>query len=171
MKRWYVVQVYAGYEEAVRVDILRRVQQESLEEGFGEVLVPSAKLKQLTKTEDFKDQQLFPGYILVEMDMNPVTKKTVLASARVSKFLGGNEPVPLSLKEINQIKQQSRGEISLGASKNKFLVGAEVDVVEGPFAGFVGIVEKVDAENDRLVIMVNILGRMMPVELGFNQVK
>ncbi len=171
MKRWYVVQVYAGYEETVKADVLKRVQEEGLHEEFGEILIPSAKLKQLAKNEDFKDQQLFPGYVLIEMEMTPASKRLVLSSVRASRFLGGNDPVPLSVKEINQIRQQSRGEISIGASKNRFTVGSEVDVTDGPFNGFVGIVEKVDSESDRLTVMVNILGRMMPVELGFDQVK
>lgn len=171
MKRWYVVQVYAGYEAIVKKDILKRVQEDDLQEQFGEVLVPAAKLKQLFATEDVKDQQLFPGYILVEMEMEPITKRLVLSSARVLRFLGGLEPVPLTQREMDQILSQMRGEIAVTTDKDEFVVGREVDIMDGPFAGFVGVVEKVDKENDRLTVMVSIFGRMTPVELGFHQVK
>lgn len=172
MKRWYVVQVYAGYEEVAKADLLKRIQEEGLGDEFGEVLIPSAKLKQsMASATDVKDQQLFPGYVLVEMEKNPATIRAVTKSARILRFLGGIDPVPLSQKEINQIKQKEQKEIAIGIDKDRFVVGSEVDVIEGPFAGFVGIVEKIDHDHDRLIIMVNILGRMMPVELGFNQVR
>lgn len=172
MKRWYVVQVYAGYEEVVKADLLKRIQEEGLQESFGEILIPSAKLRQVAKGDvDLKDQQLFPGYVLVEMEMDPVVMRLVTSSVRVSRFLGGKDPVPLAAKEVSRIKQQSCGEISVGVAKDLFVIGSEVDVIDGPFEGFVGVVEKVDRDSDRLTIMVNILGRMMPVELNFNQVK
>jgi transcriptional antiterminator NusG len=171
MKRWYVVQVYAGYEESVKTDLLKRIQEEGVEDRFGEVLIPSAKLKQLFGSIDQKDEQLFPGYVLVQMEMAPETKRIALASPRVLRFLGGLEPAPLTQKEIDQILSQMRGEITVSSDKEEFVVGREVDIKEGPFAGFVGVIEKVDKDNDRLTVMVSIFGRMTPVELGFHQVQ
>lgn len=172
MKRWYVVQVYAGYEETAKTDILKRIQESGMEDKFGEIFIPSARLRQLAgMVSETKDQQLFPGYVLVEMEMEPQAMKVVLASVRVMRFLGGHEPIPLSAKEIGQIRSRSKGEITVVVDRDRYKVGSEVDVIEGPFAGFVGVVEEVDPENERLTVMVNILGRMMPVELGFNQVK
>lgn len=172
MKRWYVVQVYPGYEEAVRLDILRRIRAEGAEQLFGEILVPSAKVKHLFETvENQKDQQLFPGYLLVEMEMVPEAIQLVLAVPRAYKFLGGAEPMPVSKREIERIREQVSGSITVGAEKIGISVGTEVDIIEGPFAGFMGVVDKVDAENEKLTVMVSIFGRMTPVELGFHQIK
>jgi transcriptional antiterminator NusG len=87
------------------------------------------------------------------------------------RFLGGKDPVPLSTKEISRIVSQIKGEIAVGVEKEEFIVGNEVEIKEGPFAGFVGIIDKVDKSNEKLTVMVSIFGRMTPVELGFNQVK
>jgi len=173
MKRWYVVQVYAGYEQIVKADIEKRIEEQGMQEDFGDVLVPSTKLKKLFEAidEKNKDQQLFPGYILVEMEMKPETVRLVTSSLRVLRFLGGKEPAPLSKKEIGRILQQITGEIEVGPKKEEFAIGSEVSISDGPFAGFVGIVESVDSENEKLKVMVSIFGRMTPVELGFHQVK
>ncbi len=171
MMRWYVVQVYAGYEEIAKADIEKRIAQSGLQEDFGQVFIPSAKLKQFF-VEDVQDQQLFPGYILIEMNMKPETHRLVSSSLRVLKFLGGKDPVPLSRKEIDRILSQMKGEIAITAEKQElFAVGSEVEIAEGPFASFVGVVDSVDPENEKLTVMVSIFGRMTPVELGFNQVK
>lgn len=172
MKRWYVVQVYAGYEEAVKLDILRRIHDEGMENLFGEMLIPSAKVKHMFDAVDgTKDQQLFPGYLLIEMEMVPEAKRLVISSSRALKFLGGMDPVPVSAKEMEKIQEQVSGEVVVSAGKVGILVGSEVDIIEGPFAGFVGIVDKVDGENQRLTVMVSIFGRMTPVELEFHQIK
>jgi transcriptional antiterminator NusG len=171
VKRWYVVQVYAGYEQVVKKDIEKRIQEKGLQDRFGQVLVPSAKLKQTFDVAADKDQQLFPGYILIEMELAQETMRLVTSSLRVLKFLGGKDPVPLSKKEVEYFMRQMMGEIAVGSKKEEFVVGSEVDIIEGPFAGFVGIVEDVDADNEKLTIMVSIFGRMTPVELGFHQIK
>lgn len=171
MKRWYVVQVYAGFEEAVKSDLTKRIHDEGLEEKFGQILIPSARLKQMFDAQESKDAQLFPGYVLVEMESAPETIKLVTSSLRVIKFLGGKEPVAISQREIERILGQIKGELTVAAKKTDFAVGSEVDITDGPFAGFVGIIEKIDEENERVTVMVSIFGRMTPVELGFNQIK
>lgn len=171
MKRWYVVQVYAGFEEAVKTDLAKRIHDEGLEEQFGEVLIPSARLKHMFEMEDSKDAQLFPGYVLIEMEAGPRTIRLVTSSLRVIKFLGGKEPVAISKKEIERIIGQMKGEVAVATKKSEFTVGSEIDITDGPFAGFVGIIEKIDEENERVTVMVSIFGRMTPVELGFNQIK
>jgi transcriptional antiterminator NusG len=170
MKRWYVVQVFAGYEERVKADIKNRVQEEGLQEVFGQILVPSAKLKPLFSFDEHQDQQLFPGYVLVEAEMSPSVMRLVTSSLRVIKFLGGKDPVPLNRKEVERILSQMKGEIELAAVQSDFLVGSEVEIKEGPFAGFVGIIDKVDEESEKLTVMVSIFGRMTPVELSFQQI-
>lgn len=172
MKRWYVVQVYAGFEEAVKADISRRISKEEQGKFFGDILIPSAKVKKFFEVDESEDQQLFPGYILIEMELTPESIRLVTSCPRVMKFLGGKEPVPLSKKEIDRIVSQIKGEVAVSAPVTvEFTVGSEVEIGDGPFKGFVGMVEKVDKEGERLTVMVNIFGRLTPVELRFDQVK
>ena len=172
MKHWYVLQVYAGYEEIVKADLLRRIKELNMQDNFGEILVPAAKLRQFFEASDLEDQQLFPGYVLVEMDMIPEAKRAVASCARVLRFLGGVEPAPLSKREIERILSQMKGEVKVGKKQeDSIAVGSEIEIKEGPFAGFVGVVDKADYENEKLTVMVSIFGRMTPVELSFNQIK
>ena len=171
MKRWYVLQVYAGYEESVKADLERHIEGSELADKFGGVLIPSAKMKTFFMSDESKDQQLFPGYVLIEMEMDPETFRFALESPRALRFLGGKTPAPLSAKEIDRIVSQMKGELVVSAEKEGFVVGGEVDICEGPFSGFVGVIDKVDYDGEKLTVMVSIFGRMTPVELGFNQVK
>jgi transcriptional antiterminator NusG len=171
MKRWYVVQVFAGYEDLIKADLRKRIQEEGLEENFGDILIPSARLKQFFSTQEEKDEQLFPGYMLIEMDPIPEAIRLVLSSTRIIRFLGGKEPVPLSQKEIERVLAQIKGEVVVTSKKTEIAVGSEVTIKEGPFEGFVGIVDKVNEESEKLTVMVSIFGRMTPVELKFYQVK
>ncbi|MEX0672294.1 MAG: transcription termination/antitermination protein NusG [Candidatus Babeliales bacterium] len=171
MKRWYVIQVFAGYEEHVKADLVKQIDQEGLEEAFGEVLIPSAKLKQYFSSLEATDQQLFPGYMLIEMELSPRAIRLVTTSPRVMRFLGGKDPVPLSAAEVERIMAKVRGDVVVAPQREEFLVEQEIEISEGPFAGFSGIVEKIDKDAERLTVMVSIFGRMTPVELGFNQVK
>ena len=171
MKRWYVLQVYAGFEEAVKSDVTKRIHDEGLEDKFGEILIPSARFKQMFDAQEVKDAQLFPGYVLIEMEVASETIRLVTSSSRVIKFLGGKEPVAILKKEIERIKGQMKGEVAVAPKKSEFAISSEVDITDGPFAGFVGIIEALDEENERATVMVSIFGRMTPVELGFNQIK
>ncbi len=171
MKRWYVAQVYAGYEESAKADIQKRIEERELLDLFGEVLVPSAKLKNFFDTEQAQDQQLFPGYILVEMDAQPEAIRLVASTPRVLRFLGGREPIPLAKREIERIISQIKGEIVVSSKKSDFAVGSEVEIKDGAFSGFVGMIDKIDEDSEKLTVMVSIFGRMTPVELGFDQIK
>jgi transcription termination/antitermination protein NusG len=172
MKKWYVIQVYAGYEDQVKADIEKRIDEENMSEFFGEILVPSAQVKDFfSGQQEQKDQRLFPGYILVEMVQNLESFQLVAKAPRVVKFLGGKEPVALSQREIDRILKTIKGEVVVKGEVPIFTAGSEVDITGGPFSGFVGIVEEVDQDNERLRVMVSIFGRMTPVELSFDQVK
>jgi len=174
MKRWYVVQIYAGYEETIKKDLVKNIAEKGLQEFFGEVLIPSAKLKTLfdaTQEPTKGEQQLFPGYLLIEMELVPEAMRLVQSTPKILRFLGGKDPMPLSQKEIDRVISQVKGEIALAPKKSDFAVGGEVEIADGPFAGFVGVIEQVDEENERLTVMVSIFGRMTPIELGFNQVR
>ncbi len=173
MKRWYVVQVFPGYEDTVKADIEKSIQELSLQSLFGEILIPSAKMKQFfdASSDEIKDQQLFPGYLLVEMESVPLSIRLVSKTPRVLRFLGGRDPMPLSKKEIDRVLGQIKGEVAIVSEGPGYEVGKEVDIKEGPFAGFVGLIENIDEESEKLTVMVSIFGRMTPVELGFDQVK
>ena len=172
MKHWYVVQVYAGYEESVKSDLGKYIKDDGVQDFFGDALIPSVKTKELAAGESpDKDQQLFPGYILVEMEDDPRMFRLVNSIPRVLKFLGGNSPVPLSQKEIGRVIGQVKGEIEVASKKNEFVENKEIEIIAGPFSGFVGVIEKIDEESERLTVMVSIFGRMTPVELSFDQVK
>lgn len=171
MKRWYVIQVYAGYEEQVKADIERHIKEKKLESFFGEILIPSAQVKDFFSAQEAKDQRLFPGYVLIEFEITPESLAVVVKTPRVLKFLGGSEPIPLAQQEIDRVLRTMKGEVVVKSEAPDFAVGSEVDITQGPFAGFVGIIEQIDKENERLTVMVSIFGRMTPVELGFDQVK
>ncbi len=170
MKRWYVVQVYAGSEQVVQTDIEKTIQERGAQDLFGKILIPSAKLKPMFNTQESKDEQLFPGYILIEMAPEAEAFRLVQSASRVVRFLGGKPPAPLSKKEIDRVISQIEGELVVSVKRSDFVVSGEIEIKEGPFAGFVGIIEKVDEESEKLTVMVSIFGRMTPVELGFNQV-
>src|SRR3990167_7011843 len=171
MKNWYVIQVYAGYEDQVKTDLEKRIKKESMEDLFGQILIPSAKLRSFFAEVDAKDQKLFPGYVLVELENVAEAMGLVKTTPRVLKFLGGKEPMSLSKKEVERITATVKGERTVVSAEKKFTEGAEVDITSGPFSGFVGIIEKVDEASEKLTVMVSIFGRMTPVELSYNQVK
>lgn len=171
MKHWYVIQVYAGCENMVKEDLERRVAGSGFADNVGDILVPATKMKGVFSGDEVKDEQLFPGYVLIELEIVPGVIRFVTSSPRALRFLGGKIPVPLSAKEVEKIRSQITGEIIVTEGKRSFLVDSEVEINDGPFAGFVGIIKRIDDENEKLTVMVSIFGRMTPVELGFNQVK
>ena len=171
MKKWYVVQVQAGCEELVERDLRAQIKQKGVDDLFGEILVPSAKLKELAPAEKSKDQRLFPGYVLVEVSLEPEAMRIISSSPRVLKFLGGKAPVALSMREVQRIRSSMEGEVVPVHDQVDWVKGNEVDIVNGPFSGFVGIVEEVDKEAEKLKVMVSIFGRLTPVELNFDQIK
>lgn len=172
MKKWYVVQIVSGYENIIKADLLKRIEEKSLQELFGEVLIPSSKAKQyFSAVEENADQQLFPGYMLVEMEGVPQAFRLVSQTPRISRFLGGAQPVAISEKEMGRILAQMRGEVVITTTKHTFDSGSEVEIKDGPFAGFMGIIDTIQEEHEKLTVMVSIFGRMTPVELTFDQVK
>jgi len=170
--KWYVIQVYAGYEAEIKEEVEKRSHKEGLQDLFGEVLVPSAKSKKFFADQDLKTEQLFPGYMLIQMDCVPEAMRIVTSCLRVVRFLGGKHPVHLSQKEVDRILSQMRGDVAIVSSaQNDFSVGSEVEIAEGLFVGFVGIVDKVEPEQEKLTVMISIFGRMTPVEINYNQIK
>ena len=171
-KKWYGIHTYSGFENKVRLSLLERIKNQGLEEEFSEVLIPSETVVELKKGEKkTSTRKFFPGYILVNMELNDETWHVVKATSKVTGFVGGNNPVAIPDEEVLKITRR----IEEGAEKPRpkvlFEVGETVRVIDGPFLNFSGVVEDVKPDKGKLRVMVSIFGRSTPVELEFMQVE
>jgi len=171
-KKWYGIHTYSGFENKVRLSLLDRIKNQGLEEHFGEVLIPSETVVELKKGEKrTSSRKFFPGYILVNMDLNDETWHVVKETSKVTGFVGGNNPAAIPDEEVMKITRR----IEEGAEKPRpkvlFEVGETVRVIDGPFLNFSGVVEDVKPDKGKLRVMVSIFGRATPVELEFMQVE
>ena len=172
--KWYVVHAYSGYELQVMRTIQERVQRLGLEEHFGEILVPTEEVVEMRDGKKRKsDRKFFPGYVLLQMEMNDASWHLVKESPRVLGFIGGtsDRPAPISDKEANAILQRVEDGVDKPRPKIMFEPGEVVRVNDGPFTDFNGVVEEVNYEKSRLRVSVLIFGRSTPVELEFGQVE
>ena len=172
--KWYVVQAYSGYEGKVRGFIEDRVKQYGLEEKFGQVLVPTEEVVEMRDGQKRKSaRKFFPGYVLVEMDMDDESWHLVRDTPRVLGFIGGTKehPAPISQKEADQILNRLEESTDKPRPRTLFEVGEAVRVTDGPFADFNAVVENVNYDKSRLSVSVMIFGRSTPVELDFSQVE
>ncbi|HEU0264587.1 MAG TPA: transcription termination/antitermination protein NusG [Geobacterales bacterium] len=171
-KKWYGVHTYSGFENRVRLNLQERIKTLSLEEKFGDVLIPSETVVELKKGEKrTSSRKFFPGYILVNMVLDHDTWHVVKETAKVTGFVGGNTPVPIPDEEIAKITRRMEEGAEKPKPKVLFEVGETVRVIDGPFLNFSGIVEDVKPEKGKLRVMVSIFGRATPVELEFMQVE
>jgi len=173
-KRWYVVHVYSGMEKSVQRALVDRIARAGLENSFGEILVPSEEVVEVKGgKKSISERRIFPGYVLVEMDLTDETWHLVKSTPRVTGFLGGsgNRPSPISDKEVEKILSQMEEGVEKPRPKILFEVGEMVRVKEGPFADFNGNVEEVNYEKSKVRVSVTIFGRSTPVELDFAQVE
>lgn len=172
--RWYVVQAYSGYEGKVRGFIEDRIKQFGLEESFGQILVPTEEVVEMRAGQKRKStRKFFPGYVLVEMDINDECWHLVRDTPRVLGFIGGTkeQPAPISKQEADRILNRLEESTDKPRPRTLFEVGQAVRVVDGPFADFNAVVESVNYEKSRLSVSVMIFGRSTPVELDFGQVE
>ena len=171
-KRWYGVHTYSGYENKVRLSLVERIKNHDMEEQFGEILIPSETVVEMKKGEKrTSSRKFFPGYILVNMELNDETWHVVKETARVTGFVGGNTPVPIPDVEVEKITKRIVEGAEKPRPKVQFEVGETVRVIDGPFLNFSGIVEDVKPDKAKLRVMVSIFGRTTPVELEFMQVE
>jgi len=173
-KRWYVVHVYSGMEKSVHKALLERIERAGLQTSFGRILVPSEEVVEIKGGQkSISERRIFPGYVLVEMDLTDETWHLVKNTNRVTGFLGGsgNRPSPISEKEVEKILSQMEEGVEKPRPKVLFEVGEMVRVKEGPFADFNGNVEEVNYEKSKVRVSVTIFGRATPVELDFSQVE
>ncbi|OGT21583.1 MAG: transcription termination/antitermination protein NusG [Gammaproteobacteria bacterium RBG_16_57_12] len=172
--RWYVVHAYSGYENQVKRSLQERIRRTDMQDSFGQILVPTEEVVEMREGQQRKsDRKFFPGYVLVQMEMNDDTWHLVKEVPKVLGFIGGTSerPAPISEKEANEILHR----VEVGAEKPRpkvlFEVGELVRIIDGPFNDFNGVVEEVDYEKNRLRVEVTIFGRSTPVELGFSQIE
>lgn len=173
-KRWYVVHVYSGMEKSVRKSLEERIERAELEDCFGQILVPSEEVVEIKDgRKSISERRIFPGYVLVEMELTDQTWHLVKSTNKVTGFLGGsgNRPTPISEREVEKILSQMEAGTEKPRPKVLFEVGETVRVKEGPFADFNGNVEEVNYEKSRVHVSVTIFGRATPVELEFSQVE
>ncbi|MFQ3230445.1 transcription termination/antitermination protein NusG [Reinekea sp.] len=172
--RWYVVHAYSGYEKRVAASLSEQVELQGMQDSFGEILVPTESVVEMRDGKKRKSERKFyPGYVLVEMDMNDASWHLVKDTPRVMGFIGGTKekPAPLTSKEAEGILQRVQDGSEKPTQKTIYEPGELVRVVDGPFADFNGTVEKVNYEKSRLQVSVSIFGRATPVELEFSQVE
>ncbi len=170
-KNWYVVHTYSGFEEKVKLSIEEKVQSKGMQERISQILIPTERVVELKggkKKES--DKKFYPGYILVEMELDDETWHLVKSIPRVTGFVGGKTPVPIPQEEVEVIMQQvEKGPVP--QVKTQFQKGDSLRIIDGPFSNFNGFVEDVDIDHGRLRVMVSIFGRQTPVELNFFQVE
>ncbi|WP_257264699.1 transcription termination/antitermination protein NusG [Endozoicomonas sp. ONNA2] len=173
-KRWYVVHAYSGYEKQVLRYLNERIKRFGMEEYFGEILVPTEEVVEIKNGQKRKsERKFFPGYVLVQMEMNEDSWHLIKDTPRVMGFIGGtaDKPAPITEKEADAILRRVHEGAEAPRPKTLFEPGEMVRVIEGPFADFNGVVEGVNYEKSRLQVAVMIFGRSTPVELEFGQVE
>lgn len=173
-KRWYVVHAYSGYEKRVQSALKERIELHGMQEFFGDVLVPTEEVVEVRDGKKRKSERKFyPGYVLVQMEMNDESWHLVKQTPRVMGFIGGtaDKPAPITDREADAILQRVREGADRPTHKTIYEPGEVVRVTDGPFADFNGVVEGVDYEKSRLQVAVTIFGRATPVELEFTQVE
>lgn len=172
--RWYVVHSYSNFENKVKQGLEERIKREGLEEFFGKILVPTEEVVEMRMGQQRKsERKFFPGYVLVQMELNDQTWHLVKNVPRVLGFIGGSsdKPSPITEKEAMTILNRVEEGVNKPKPKVLFEVGEVVRIVDGPFKEFNGSIEEVNYEKSRLRVSVLIFGRGTPVELEFNQVE
>ncbi|ABK17231.1 transcription antitermination protein nusG [Syntrophobacter fumaroxidans MPOB] len=171
-KSWYIVHTYSGFEHKVKSALEERIKAEGKGSLFGQILVPTEKVIELVKGQrKASSRKFYPGYILVQMELNDDTWHLVRHTPKVTGFIGSQErPIPLSDEEAETIILQMEEGAQKPRPKFRFEKGDEVRVVDGPFASFNGIVDEVMPDKGKVRVLVSIFGRSTPVELDFVQV-
>lgn len=172
--RWYVVHAYSGFEKSVARNLIERIERAGMKDRFGEILVPVEEVVEMKGGQKkTAERKFFPGYVLVQMEMDDDTWHLVKSTPKVTGFVGGTatKPAPISEKEVQSILDQMREGVEKPRPKVLFEVGESVRVIDGPFTDFNGNVEEVNYDKSKLRVSVMIFGRATPVELGFGQVE
>jgi transcription termination/antitermination protein NusG len=172
-KKWFIIHTYSGFENKVAESLKTRADAFGFADKIGQILIPTEEVVELRNGKKVTSKRLvYPGYVLVEMEMNDQLWHEVKNTPRVTGFVGGgNAPVPLSADEVNQILYRQQSSAERPRPKMTFEKNDSVRIVDGPFANFSGKVDEVNPERGTLRVMVTIFGRATPVELEFLQVE
>ena len=173
MKNWYIVQSHSSFENKVAQLIKEEAEKAKVEEKIEEIVVPTHNITEVKRGKRVqRKKKYFPGYVLIKSEMDNELYHMIKGIKKVSGFLGSKgTPVPVSDKEIEKILGQIKDGVTQPKSTIEYNVGENVQVIDGPFASFNGLVEDVDEEKARLKVSVSIFGRPTPVDLEFNQVE
>ncbi len=173
-KRWYVVHAYSGFEKSVQRTLEERIARAGMQDKFGRILVPVEEVVEMKSGQKhMSERKFFPGYVLVEMEMDDDSWHLVKNTNKVTGFIGGSahKPTPITQKEVDKIMDQMREGVEKPKHKILFENGEMVRVKDGPFTDFQGTVEDVNYDKSRIRVAVTIFGRSTPVELEFSQVE
>ena len=171
---YYVIQAFSNCEKKVKAALEERINMSGLSDMFGDIMIPTEQVTELKKGQKKQmERKFFPGYMLVQMEMNDDTWHLVRKTPNVMGFMGGtrNKPVPLSEDELNRITNRVEKTTEQPVFKTVFDSGETVRINDGPFNDFSGIVEEVDYEKNLIRVSVSIFGKSTPVELNFSQVE
>ena len=170
--RWYIVHTYSGFENKIAAFVKEQAEKKGVADKIEDVLVPTENVVSVRNGSKVEtERKFFPGYVLVKMEMTPETWHLVSSTPKVTGFLGGKKPVPMTEAEVQRILHQVKEGVEKPKSAIVYEVGEQITVCDGPFASFTGVVEEVDAEKERLKVSVSIFGRLTPLELNYTQVK
>ena len=171
---YYVIQAFSNCEKKVKAALEERINMSGLSDMFGDIMIPTEQVTELKKGQKKQmERKFFPGYMLVQMEMNDDTWHLVRKTPNVMGFMGGtrNKPMPLSEDELNRITNRVEKTTEQPVFKTVFESGETVRINDGPFNDFSGIVEEVDYEKNLIKVSVSIFGKSTPVELNFSQVE
>jgi transcription termination/antitermination protein NusG len=172
-KHWYVIHTYSGHENKVKSNLERAIASAGLQGSFGEILVATEEFAEMKGGKrTVSKRKTFPSYVLIEMELNDETRSVVTNIPGVTRFVGNTAqtPTPVPMTEIERVKGRIDG-TSEDMGEVPYHAGDHVQVIDGPFSDFTGVVDEVNAERQKLKVMVSIFGRSTPVELDFLQVK
>ncbi len=172
-KHWYIVHTYSGFEQKVADSLKTRAQAFGFADSIGQVLIPTEEVVELRNGKKVTSKRLlYPGYVMVEMDMNDELWHAVKNTPRVTGFVGGgNTPVPLTSDEVNSVLYRQATSADRPRPKLSFEKNENVKIIEGPFTNFSGKIDEVNQDRNTLRVLVTIFGRQTPVELDFLQVE
>jgi transcriptional antiterminator NusG len=170
---WYIIHTYSGFEQKVRESLRSRAQAFGFADQLGEILIPTEEVVEMRNGKKVTSKRLlYPGYVLVQLQMDESLWHAVKETPRVTGFVGGGkDPVPLTADEVNSVLYRQTSSAERPRPKLSFDKGETVRITEGPFANFSGRVDEVNTERDTLRVLVTIFGRSTPVELDFLQVE
>src|ERR1700690_1997563 len=172
-KKWFIIHTYSGFEQKVADSLRSRAEAFGFSEQIGQILIPTEEVVELRAGKKVTSKRLlYPGYVLVEMDMNDELWHAVKATPRVTGFVGGGtSPVPLSADEVNSILYRQASSAERPRPKLSFEKNENVRIIDGPFSNFSGKIDEVNPERNTIRVLVTIFGRATPVELDFLQVE